>query len=381
MERHSVAPRDNWQQEVEALGLIWHGEADDLYWDERAYYAFTAEEIERIETATETVYQLFLQAGDRIVAEPELMELFGIPAYCHKAVKAAWRDEPPALNYGRFDFGYNGQGEPKLFEFNCDTPTSMLEAAVVQWEWKEALFPDLDQFNSLHEKLLGRWAAIRSRLPGQRIWFTHSTDPSHEDTITTTYMRDLAEQAGLETLAVVIDDIGLDAKGRIVDHEDQLITAMFKLYPWEWIVNEAYGPDIVKHLPTTAWIEPIWKMLWSNKAILQVLWGMFPGHDNLLAASVIRQDVGSSYVAKPFLAREGANIEIVERGRTLARTQGAYREGLTMYQQLYPLRDFGNGYPVIGSWVVDGEAAGMGLREDGLITGNRARFIPHVIRG
>ncbi len=72
---------------------------------------------------------------------------------------------------------------------------------------------------------------------------------------------------------------------------------------------------------------------------------------------------------------------MVERGETLARSQGEYREGLTMYQELYPLRDFGKGYPVLGSWVVDGEAAGMGIREDGLITGNRARFVPHVIRG
>ena len=119
MERHGIAPRENWQQAVEELGLIWHGEADDLYWDERAYYAFTAEEIDRIETATETVYTLFLEAGERIIAEPELMELFGIPEYCHKAVKAAWRDEPPALNYGRFDFGYNGEGEPKLWATDC----------------------------------------------------------------------------------------------------------------------------------------------------------------------------------------------------------------------------------------------------------------------
>jgi glutathionylspermidine synthase len=138
---------------------------------------------------------------------------------------------------------------------------------------------------------------------------------------------------------------------------------------------------VVRHLPDTAWMEPIWKMIWSNKAILQILWTMFPNHPNLLAASVRPERIGGSYVAKPFLAREGANIEVVDRGETLARTGGEYVEGLTMYQELYPLRDFGNGYPVIGSWVVDGEAAGMGLREDGLITGNRARFIPHVIRG
>jgi glutathionylspermidine synthase len=381
MERHSATPRRGWQVTVEEQGLIWHSEGDQSYWDESAYYAFTHAEVERIEDASEAVYQLFLEAGDKIVSDPELMELFGIPAYCHKPIKAAWKAEPPSLNYGRFDFGYNGEGEPKLFEFNCDTPTSLLEAAVIQWEWKEQLFPELDQFNSLHEKLIGRWAELRPRLHGKRIWFTHTADPSHEDTITTTYLRDLASQAGLETHAVLIDDIGLDAHGRIVDHEDQLITAIFKLYPWEWIVGESYGPDVVRHLPETAWMEPIWKMIWSNKAVLQILWTMFPNHPNLLAASVRPERIGGSYVAKPFLAREGANIEVVDRGETLARTGGEYVEGLTMYQELYPLRDFGNGYPVIGSWVVDGEAAGMGIREDGLITGNRARFIPHVIRG
>jgi glutathionylspermidine synthase len=381
MERHPVAPRADWKATVEGQGLIWHSEGDNPYWDESAYYSFTLAEIEMIEAATEAVYGLFLEAGDKIVGSSELMELFGIPDFCHRAIKAAWKEEPPSLNYGRFDFGYDGTGEPKLFEFNCDTPTSMLEAGVIQWEWKEELFPDLDQFNSLHEKLIGRWAELRPRLFGQRVWFTHMADPSHEDTITTTYMRDLAAQAGLETHAVVIDDIGIDAGGRILDHEDRVITAIFKLYPWEWIVGEAYGPDIVRHLPHTAWIEPIWKMIWSNKAILQILWNMFPNHPNLLAASVRQERIGGTYVAKPFLAREGANIEIVEHGQTVARSPGEYRHGLTMYQELYPLRDFGNGYPVLGSWIVDGEAAGMGIREDELITGNRARFVPHVIRG
>ena len=380
MERHAAEPRKDWQKTVEAQGLVWHSDGGEPYWDESAYYSFSSAEIEMFETAAEAVYALFVEAGDKIASDPKMLELFGIPDYCHRAIKMAWRDEPPSLNYGRFDFGYNGTGEPKLFEFNCDTPTSMLEAGVIQWEWKEDLFPELDQFNSLHEKLIGRWAEIRSRLFGQRLLFTHMADPSHEDTITTTYMRDLAAQAGLETHAVVIDDIGIDAEGRILDNEDRVISAVFKLYPWEWIVNETYGPDIVRHLPETAWIEPIWKMMWSNKAILQILWTMFPNHPNLLAASVRQERIGSSYVAKPFLAREGSNIEVVERGQTIARTQGEYVEGLTVYQELYPLRAFGDRYPVLGCWVVDGEAAGMGIREDGLITGNRARFIPHVIR-
>ncbi|UZK64879.1 glutathionylspermidine synthase family protein [Sphingomonas sp. M1-B02] len=380
MERHDLRPRDDWQAQVEAQGLIWHSEGSEPYWDESGYYAFGLDEIERIEVASESVHQLLVKAGDRIVAQPEIMTHFGIPDFCHQPICDAWQSGPPALHYGRFDFGYDGHGEPKLFEFNCDTPTSMLEAAVIQWDWKEACFPQLDQYTSLHEKLIARWAALRPPLPGGRLWFTHSADPSHEDTITTTYLRDLAEQAGLETHAVVIDDIGLDADGRIVDADDQLIGALFKLYPWEWIVEEDFGADIVRHLDDTIWIEPIWKMLWSNKAILALLWEMFPDHPNLLPASFRAEDVGPNYVAKPFLAREGANIELVRGGETIARSGGEYLGGQMLYQQLYPLRDFGKGYPVIGAWVVDGEAAGMGIREDGLITGNRARFVPHVIR-
>lgn len=381
MKRLTVRPRENWQAIVEAQGLIWHSDGDTTYWDESACYAFTLDQIETIEAATEEVYQLFVDAGHKIASDGRLLTTCGIPAAWHDAVRSSWRAHVPALNYGRFDFGYNGQGQPKLFEFNCDTPTAMLEAGVVQWYWKEDVFPHCDQFTSLHEKLIARWQALLGAIPDQRAWFAHIADPSHEDTITTTYMRDLAMQAGLQTHGVLIDQIGIDASGRIVDQDDQLIGAIFKLYPWEWIVEEAFGDHVRRHLPTTIWLEPPWKMMWSNKAVLAILWEMFPGHPNLLPATMDARAAGPDYVAKPVLAREGANIEVVQKGRVVARTEGAYARTNLVYQTLYPLRDFGRGYPVIGSWIVGGEAAGMGIREDQLITSNRARFVPHFIEG
>jgi glutathionylspermidine synthase len=381
MKRLAVRPRENWQAIVEAQGLIWHTDGDTAYWDESACYSFTLKQIETIEAATEDVYQLFLDAGDKISSDDRLLTKCGIPTAWHDAVRAAWRAQVPALDYGRFDFGYDGQGQPKLFEFNCDTPTAMLEAAVVQWGWKEDVFPHCDQFTSLHEKLIARWQALLPQIPDQRAWFAHIADPAHEDTITTTYMRDLAMQAGFETLGVLIDQIGVDASGRIVDQDDQLISTVFKLYPWEWMVEEAFGAHVLRHLPTTLWLEPVWKMMWSNKAVLAILWDMFPSHPNLLPATMEVHTAGQDYVSKPVLAREGANIEVVQKGRVIARTEGAYARTDLVYQSLYPLRDFGRGYPVIGSWIVNGDAAGMGIREDQLITGNRARFVPHIIEG
>lgn len=379
MKRLTLQPRQGWQAKVEELGLIWHTDPDGVYWDESACYTFPLTEIEAIEAATEEVYRLYREAGEKIAADERLLSLCGVPTGYHDAVRNAWRAQGPALDYGRFDFGYIGSGAPKLFEFNCDTPTSMLETAVVQWEWKEEVFPKADQLNSLHERLIARWEDLLPQLPGGRAWFTHVDDPAHEDTITTTYMRDLAQQAGLETRAVLIDHIGIDAQGRIVDQDDFLITALFKLYPWEWLAVEDFGAKIVPHLAATHWIEPVWKMMWSNKAVLAVLWDMFPGHPNLLPASIDPQRIGQDYVSKPILAREGANIEVVERGRVIARSDGHYSRNRLVFQQRYPLRDFGKGFPVLGSWIVNGAAAGLGIREDGLITTNRSRFVPHII--
>lgn len=178
MKRLDLAPRANWQQLVEDRGLVWHTVGGQPYWNESACYSFTPGEIEEIEAATAELYRLFLEAGQVVVDEDGGLDAFGIPRWLHDEIRKAWNAEPPAINYGRFDLGFDGKGPPKLFEFNCDTPTSLLEAAIIQWDWKEAVFPSLDQFNSLHEKLVAKWADIRSYLPGQQLHFTHVADNS-----------------------------------------------------------------------------------------------------------------------------------------------------------------------------------------------------------
>ena len=377
MERRSVHPRAGCQEKVEALGLVWHTAEDGKpYWDESACYAFSRAEIGVIETATAELYDLFLKAGQAIL-DRGLLGRFGIPDYCHKAIRDMWNEEPPALNYGRFDLGYDGKGPPKLFEFNCDTPTALLEAAVVQWDWKEEVFPGLDQYTSLHDKLAAKWKDIAPQF-ADCVHFAHVADDPGEDMVTVAYMRDLAESAGLETVPILMQDIGWDGS-QFVDLDARPMSVIYHLYPWEWLANEEFGRNAVATMDETAWIEPIWKMMWSNKAVLPLLWEMFPGHPNLLPAS--HDPLAGDYVRKPLLAREGANIEVRRGGATEAATGGDYGEEGFVYQALYDLPGEGENRPVIGAWIVDGEPAGMGIREDGPITGNTARFIPHVIQG
>jgi glutathionylspermidine synthase len=301
---------------------------------------------------------------------------FAIPEWVWPHITDSWRRRDPHV-YGRFDLRYDGSGPAKLLEYNADTPTSLLEAAVVQWYWLQDLFPKRDQFNSIHERLVALWKDLMPYLPGRRIDFCSMDDA--EDGMTVTYLQDTAQQAGLQTSIFPIDEIGWDGQS-FVGPDDQPLGAVFKLYPWEWMVHEEFGQHLAKS--DTLWIEPPWKMLLSNKGILPVLWQLYPRHPYLLEASFDGPGLMMSWVKKPLLGREGANITLHQPGVHLE-TAGEYGEEGFIWQELGPLKQFDGMYPVIGSWVIGHEegnaAAGIGVREsDTPITGNTSRFVPHL---
>ena len=379
MERLTIQPRPDWIQKVESVGLIYHHTANNVYWDESAYYAFTAREIDTLDAATNELQRLCLEAGQHIIDKKRYAEL-GIPATAIPMIEWSWNAEPPAI-YGRFDIAYDGVSPPKMLEYNADTPTALLEASVVQWHWQQERFPKADQFNSIHERLVAKWKELRTYLTGSPLYFAHMEDQMGEDLMTSTYLRDTANEAGLETAGLLIPDLGWDTNRKtFVDQGSGQVTSLFKLYPWEWIVHEEFAPQVLATYTQMQWIEPIWKMLFSNKGILAILWELFPGHPNLLKAHLREPEGMTEFVKKPLLSREGANVTRVMRGGEVS-TQGDYGEEGFVYQSLAPIPNYQGNYPVLGCWVVDGASAGMGIREsNGPITDNTSRFVPHIFR-
>lgn len=380
MKRFRQWSRPDWQARVEKLGLVYHTPDGKKYWDESAAYQFSMKEIEMLERAVAECQHLCLEAAQHVI-DKNLFSHFGLSPKVGELITASWNAEPPAM-YGRFDFAYDGLNPPKLLEYNADTPTALLEASVVQWYWMKEQHEGKDQWNSIHERLVAKWKELREYLP-PLVHFASLSDPPYEDVMTITYLRDTAIEAGHRTLDVPIERIGR-RDGIFVDAAGEPIKAIFKLYPWEWLVDEKFHDTLFEHLASNAsiWMEPIWKMLWSNKALLPVLWDLFPNHANLLPAYAYQSHGLKSYVKKPIFSREGANITIIENGKQLFATGGEYGEGPFIYQGIAPQRDFDGNHAVLGCWVIDGEPAGMGIREDtALVTGNLSRFVPHWIEG
>jgi glutathionylspermidine synthase len=373
MQRHDCLPRPDWKSRVEHLGLTYHSHEHGPYWDESACYELTADEVDALETAGNALHALCLAAAEKVI-ENGWWPRLGIPDTAVPAILRSWERDDFSL-YGRFDFAFDGASRPKLLEYNADTPTALVEAAVAQWFWLQETQPDQDQFNSIHERLIEAWR----RWTGTTIHFS-SIKEHPEDEQTVLYLRDTCAQAGVVTKSVFIEDLGWDAStGRFVDLVGAPITHCFKLYPWEWLWHEEFGAHLVSE--PVRFIEPTWKMLLSNKGLLAILWELFPGHPNLLPAYELAAPLGGRYVRKPKLSREGSNVTWFEGGVAIEETSGDYGEEGYVFQQPAALPEFDGQRPIFGVWIVDHEAAGLGIREDTRrITGNLSRFVPHFFR-
>lgn len=355
-------------------------------WDETAYYPFTIRQVEDdIEAPTEELEGLCMQVVDRAVQNEEVMSRLGIAEPFWDYIAESWRRGDKNL-YGRMDLSYDGNGPAKLLEYNADTPTALYETAVFQWEWLEqaedlGLIPDdCDQLNDVHERIIEAFP----QLGIEGLAHFACNHDIEDDKGTLDYLEECAREAGLETSSLAMADIGIGDEGEFTGLDEEVITTLVKLYPWEWIMAEDFG----RHVPTSGvrFIEPPWKMILSNKGLLPLLWGMFEGHPNLLpaffeddpAAATLTET--GSYVRKPMLSRQGANIEIVHEGKTLLHTDGPYGDDAHILQGFHPLPEFDGRYPLLGCWMVASKAAGLCIREGStLVTAKDARFVPHVI--
>jgi len=384
MQRLSCPERDDWRFTADKTGFDFHTIDSERYWDERAYYAFSLQEIERqIEQPTAEIEAMCLELVGAAIDEEEYLQRLKIPEAVWPLISESWHNDHASL-YGRLDLSFDGRGPAKLLEYNADTPTSIFEAAVFQWTWLEQtierrIIPaHADQFNSIHERLIEAWR----KLGGGRFLHLAGTTESDEDAGTLSYLEDTAIQAGVATALIDVAEIGWNDGGSFVDAELRPLELVFKLYPWEWMFDDEFGKRLLA--APIRWIEPPWKAILSNKGILPLLWERFPDHPNLLPAffddDPNAATLGSSFVRKPLYSREGGNVALVSDGVIVVEQEGPYGAEGFIRQALAPLPNFSGQYPVVGSWLVDHAPCGLSIREDeNPITGDGSRFLPHAI--
>jgi glutathionylspermidine synthase len=369
--------RKDWVSRVEGSGLLWHGDGADSYWNESEHLVLTLEAAEVLEQAANDLHQMCLHACEQIICRDWWHKL-GLSEPLARMIQDSWVADDFSI-YGRFDLAWDGRGSPKLLEYNADTPTSLLETAVIQWDWLQDLYPSCDQLNSLHEALVEQW----QRCAENDIHFACAWDLL-EDRQTIAYLAETAEQAGKIVHLLDMAEIGFSPEGRFTDLQERAIDKLFKLYPWEWMVQEPFFAEMGHE--RSRFVEPMWKMMLSHKGLLPILWELFPQHPLLLPASLAAQDMAawgvSNWVEKPIYGREGSGVRIFQSGQKVCDSGREGESNTNIYQQTAPMFEAGGKTFVWGLWMVDGECRGLSARGDvSPITGNMSRFYPHRIHG
>lgn len=382
MKRVLLPERENWEKMHTQIGFDYynlHSRDGSIYWSEGVAYEFTLKQIEQLEDASNELHQMCLSIADDMIQRGNYPTYFQIPEQAIPHIEHSWRIKAPML-YGRFDFAYDGENI-KMLEYNADTPTGLLEASVAQWHWVEQVngIPNRDQFNSIHEDLIDRWGQLLPK--NTQIHFAACKSAGREDWGNLEYLMDTAFQAGMNVSELSMNNIGWNSE-QFVDLKNKPIENLFKLYPWEYLWEENFS-NLISN--STQWIEPCWKMLLSNKAILVELWKRFPNHPLLVETHSYdpTQHYQGKWARKPILAREGANIHIMQNNVDCGAASGSFyfddydKNGYVMQKWVKtPLHD--GMLPTLGLWMVGDKCAGMSLREDVFdIIGNDAHFASH----
>jgi len=350
------------------------------------YFRLSETAAAEIERASKELHLMFTHATQAVLNDDVLLERFNIPRCLWPRLRRSWEKRRGQVITGRFDFCLSERGL-KVYEYNVDSASCHMEAGRVQGEWARhfGVTEGDDAGGSLEDLLAEAWSQA-----GVSGVLHIMQDHDEEETYHAQFMRAAAERAGLACRVIRgLAGLGWNEQGEIVDAEGEPIRFVWKTWAWETALDQIRGeceeddampvlrtaqdahpaPRLVDVLlrPEVTVFEPFWTLIPSNKAILPVLWQIFPDHPYLLQSGFELTDTlaASGYVSKPIAGRCGLNISLVDRNdRVLTETSGRFDAQDLVYQELWKLPEV-DGYRVqVCAFTVLGRYAGACLRAD-----------------
>ena len=377
---------------LEELGFTWHTDNDGSKYVSDQLVQITQEEAEAYYTAGNELYDMYVEAAEYVI-ENDLFFEIGIPFNLVETIKKSWENDVHWHIYSRFDLAGGVDGKPiKLIEFNADTPTSLVESALLQWALlQHNNMDDEKQFNTIYESIANNFkrlitlfddtAAFDERYDGWKILFS-SISKKDEEEATTRLLQQIATDAGFNTSFEYLENTHFDENG-IYDSNENNYEYWFKLYPWEDIAVDE--PELATTLTNiinkqkAIILNPAYTLLFQSKGMMKILCDLFPDSPYLLKTSFEPlKDI--KQVEKTVFGREGANSKIIEaNGSISSQIEGPYDNYKKVYQEYVEFPKDSKGSKYQAGVFFAYEACGLSYRKGGEILDNMSKFVGHSI--
>jgi glutathionylspermidine amidase/synthetase len=351
------------------------------------YFVMSETARKELKRATNELHAMFFRATEYVLNDETLLKKFNLPSILLPRIRKSWEDRRTHCVTGRFDFGMSEKGL-KVYEYNADSASCYMESALVQGLWAQhhGVKEGRDSGARLFDALVAAWQ--KSHVKG--VLHILQDDGAEED-YHARFMKTSIAAAGIPCKIIKgFKDLQWDDKGCVVDSEGERIDWVWKTWAWETALDQLRDESVDEELflsqhklsekcdkppklidillrPDVMVFEPLWTLIPSNKAILPVLWMLFPDHPYLLEAHFELNErlKKEGYVTKPIVGRCGENISVVNADNNiLEQTTGQFKEQDEIYQALFELPQVDGLYTQVCTFVVDGVDAGACIRCD-----------------
>lgn len=379
-------------KKLRKLGLQYFG-GEDMEYLTGELLQVEKREIETYKRACTELYEMYEKAAQYII-DTQRWNDAGIPENAIEIIQYTWENRHQHLHlYGRFDLaGVINNRPAKLIEFNADTATVIPETVVIQAELlRKSGLKNVSQFNGLKSSLEQQLERLSQQNPDRPTTILFSSLGHEEDELNVDVIADSAKDIGYEIFYMPMEKIVFSPEEGIfmpVGKDEYLpIDFWFKLVPWEFIAwEEPKLMDILTQIVLKDFsviLNPAYTMLFQSKAMLQILWELFPNHPLLLETTLSEHDFHrKAYVKKVIYGREGENIKVFNaRGTCLENNEGEYGHFPSVYQAYEELpKDSDDEYYQAGLYYTNRACALSYRRRDGLIIDADSEFIGHYIK-
>ncbi|KID02365.2 bifunctional glutathionylspermidine amidase/synthase [Hafnia alvei] len=357
--------------------------------DPYRYFTISRSAEQELIRATNELHLMYLHATDKVLKDDNLLALFDIPEALWPRLRLSWQRRRHHMITGRLDFCMDERGL-KVYEYNADSASCHAETGLILGQWAEQAGDVLggDPGEHLLDALANTWKHSDAS-PFVHILQDHDAEESYH----AQFMQRALAKAGFESKILHgLDELHWDASGQLVDGDHRAVNCVWKTWAWETALDQLREESEAEHSalpirtghpensvrlidvllrPEVMVFEPLWTVIPSNKAILPVLWSLFPHHRYLLDADfeLNAELEQSGYAVKPIAGRCGNNIGLISHeDQVLDETSGKFSEQKNIYQQLWCLPEVAGRYIQLCAFTVGGHYGGVCVRsETGLV--------------
>lgn len=354
--------------------------------NERRYFRIGETAERELRRATNELHAMFLHATHAVLEDDALMAHFHLPEVLWPRIRQSWDGRRTKMITGRFDFSLSGRGL-KVYEYNADSASCHMECGRVQCAWAGhyGVSEGRCSGGQLMPDLIEAW-----RTAGVEGTLHIMQDANAEETYHALFMKEAIDAAGVPAKIITgVEGLGWDGQGRVIDADGVPILWVWKTWAWETVIDQircecdADEEDMRLHRtrdpnrpPRLADVmlrkevkvfEPLWTLIPSNKAILPILWSMYPNHPYLLETQfeLTEKLAEGGYAEKPIVGRCGANIRIVAPDKgVIGATSGQFGDRNQIFQELFPLPLIEGQNVQVGTFSVGGRYSGAMPRVD-----------------